>query len=135
NSPGLKGFVSPIQFQELVEELPRLSFVRSSSSREDFVLHDEMRRLVNTYCWKANDPNGRIRQELSRLAMNYYNELIEREKNEEKRRSYVVEKLFHELFLDVETGFQSFEEHFSNAIDYSLRTFARALLQELQKFG
>ena len=42
--------------------------------------------------------------------------------------------LFHELFLDVEAGFQSFEQHFNYAIDLSSRAFARALLQELQKF-
>jgi tetratricopeptide (TPR) repeat protein len=134
NQPGLKELVPETQYWELVKELPTLSFVRSSGSGEDFVLHDEMRRLVNKYCWETHDQDGRIRRELSKLAVNYYTELIEREENEEKRRSYIVEKLFHELFLAIETGFQSFEQHFNYAIDFSLRAFARALLQELQKF-
>src|SRR6266568_1144757 len=103
NWPGLKGLVPEIHYQELVKELPTLSFVRSSGSGEGFVLHDEMRRLVNKYCWEANDPGGRIRCELSKLAVNYYAELIDREGNAEQRQSYIVEKLFHELFLDVET--------------------------------
>jgi tetratricopeptide (TPR) repeat protein len=134
NWPGLKGLVPEMQYWELVKELPALSFVRTSGSGEDFVLHDEMRRLVNKYCWETNDLDGRIRCELSNLAVNYYTELIDREENEEQRQSYVVEKLFHELFLDLDTGFQSFERHFNYAIDFSLRAFARALLQELQKF-
>jgi tetratricopeptide (TPR) repeat protein len=134
NWPGLKGLVPEIQFRELVKELPTLSFVRSSDSGEDFVLHDEMRRLVNKYCWEIHDQDGRIRRELSKLAVNHYNELIVREENEEQRLSYIVEKLFHELYLDVGAGFQSFEKHFNYAIDFSLRAFARALLQELQKF-
>src|SRR5437588_7525262 len=134
NWPGLKGLVPEMQYQELVKELPTLSFVRSAGSSEDFVLHDEMRRLVNKYCWETLDQGGRLRRELSGLAVSYYTELIDHETSEEKRRSYIVEKLFHELFLDVEAGFPSFEQHFSYALHFSLRAFARALLQELQKF-
>ena len=132
--PGLQGLVSYPQYQELVEELPKLSFVRSSGSGGNFVLHDEMRRLVNMYCWEKQDQDKRIRCELSALAINHYTELIDQEENEGKRQSYIVEKLYHELFLDIETGFQSFKRHFSHAITFSLRAFARILLQELQKF-
>jgi tetratricopeptide (TPR) repeat protein len=134
NWPGLRGLVPGMQYRELVKELPTLSFVRRSGSGEDFVLHDEMRRLVNKYCWEIHDQDGRIRRELSKLAVNHYTELIDREANEEQRHSYIVEMLFHELYLDVEEGFQSFEKHFNYAIEFSLRAFARALLQELQKF-
>jgi tetratricopeptide (TPR) repeat protein len=130
--PGLQGIVPEMQYHELTKELPKLSFVRSSG--DDFVLHDEMRRLVNHYCWETNDQDGRIRRELSELALNYYTELIDRVENQKKRQSYIVEKLFHELFIDIKTGFQSFEQHFKYAIELSLRDFARALLQELQKF-
>ena len=135
NWPGLSGLVPAMQYRELLEELPTLSFVRSAGSGEDFVLHDEMRRLVNQYCWEMQDRDRRIRSELSKLAVEYYSELIEQEENAEQRQSYIVEKLFHELFLDVEAGFQSFEQQFNRAIDLSLRAFARALLQELQKFA
>jgi tetratricopeptide (TPR) repeat protein len=134
NWPGLRGLVSYPQFQELVEELPRLSFVRRADTDEKFVLHDEMRRLVNTYCWEKQDSDKRIRRELSKLAISHYDELLNREEDEEKRQSYIVEKLYHELFLDNNTGFQSFESHFNHAIDRLLRAFARILLQELQKF-
>jgi tetratricopeptide (TPR) repeat protein len=132
--PGLKDYLPEIQYSELVSELPTLSFVRSTGDGQVFVLHDEMRRLVNKYCWELQDSDGRIRRELSLLATGYYSELIAQEEDEEKRQSYIVEKLFHDLFLDVEVGFHSFEQQLDYALRFSLRTFARALFQELQKF-
>src|SRR5579859_451502 len=63
--PGLQGLVPEIHYQELAERLVTLSFVRRSGSGEDFVLHDEMRRLVNQYCWRIQDGSGRLRRELS----------------------------------------------------------------------
>ncbi len=134
NWPGLRGLVPEIEYQDLVIALPTLSFVRSTEDGEVFVLHDEMRRLINKYCWEVHDQDGRIRRELSMLAVDYYTMLIAKEEDEEKRQSYIVEKLFHELFLDVEAGFQSFERHLNDALKLSPRTFARALFQELQKF-
>lgn len=136
NWPGLKEFVPEINYQKLVQELVLLSFVRrfGFDSSNDFVLHDEMRRLVNLYCWQRQDPQGEIRRELSLMAIHYYQELIDQESNEEKQQSYIVERLYHELFLDSEDGFQSFEQHFNHALEFSLRTFARALFQELHDF-
>lgn len=133
--PGLKEIISATEYDELMQMLPMLSFVRSSDSRKEFVLHDEMRRLINKYCWRAIDePDAPIRQELSRMASNYYNALIAKEGNQEQQQSYIVERLFHELFLNKDTGFLSFKEHFDVAIRQSLRSFARALFQELQRF-
>lgn len=133
-SPGLESRIPANRhYQELARELLTLSFVRHAGSG-DFVLHDEMRRLVNQHCWHVHDQDGRMRRELSRLAIDYYTKLIQHETDEEKRRSYIVEKLFHELFFDRANGFQSFEQHFNQAIDFSQGAFARALFQELQKF-
>lgn len=133
-SPELKRRIpAGMRYSELAQSLLALSFVRHAAS-DDFVLHDEMRRLVNQHCWLVQDEGGRTRSELSRQAIDYYNALIEHEADEEKYHSYIVEKLFHELFVDSERGFQSFERHFNRAIEFSQRAFARALLQELQKF-
>ena len=134
NWPGLEAFVAKTDYEELAKKLSALSFVRRSASGDDFVLHDEMRRLVNSYCWKSLDPQERLRHELSQLAISYYTDLINQEGNQDEKQSYIVERLFHELFFDIERGFQSFTSHFNHAIDFSLRTFARALFQELLKF-
>jgi len=138
--PGLNDYLSGITYQQIAQELPTFSFVRSfvadnaPVTTHEFVLHDEMRQLVRKYCWEAQDPDGRIRRELSRLAIRYYSQLIAQVQNEEKRHSYIVERLFHELFLNKETGFQSFEQYLNEALTLSQRSFARALLQEVEKF-
>jgi tetratricopeptide (TPR) repeat protein len=134
NRPGLQGLVPEMLYQELLTALPTLSFVRRSTYSDDFVLHDEMRRLVNRYCWEKQDPDQRIRRELSVLAVEYYTELLVAEQKEEVRQSYIAETLFHKLFINVEEGIRYFELYFNNAVTLSLRSFARTLFQELQKF-
>lgn len=141
NWPGLKGHLPKMRYQEVAQELQQLPFVRTGfpgaggvSDYRVFVLHDEMRRLLNQYCIKANDPLGTIRRELSFLAVNRYTRLIAHEENDELNRSYMVERLFHELFLNIEEGFQAFARHFEHALDFSFRAFARALLHELEPF-
>jgi tetratricopeptide (TPR) repeat protein len=132
--PGLQDIAPELQYQDLVRELSSLSFIRHSSTSERLELHDEMRRLVNTYCWQTQDEDRRMRRELSKLALIYYNQLIAQEKNEETRQSYIVERFFHELFLDRDNGFDSFTQHFNHALNFSLHATARALVEELAKF-
>jgi tetratricopeptide (TPR) repeat protein len=132
--PGLKGLVPEMMYQELITALPQLSFVRRSTYSDDFVLHDEMRRLVNRYCWEKQDPDQRIRRDLSLLAVEYYMALLAQEQEEEVRQSYIAETLFHKLFIDVTEGIQYFAEYFYGAVELSLRSFARTLFQELHKF-
>ncbi|GHO92587.1 hypothetical protein KSF_026350 [Reticulibacter mediterranei] len=132
--PGLKGLVPEMMYQELITALPQLSFVRRSTYSDDFVLHDEMRRLVNRYCWEKQDPDQRIRRDLSLLAVEYYIGLLEKEQEEEVRQSYIAETLFHKLFIDVTDGILYFESFFNEAVRLSLRSFARTLFQELRKF-
>jgi tetratricopeptide (TPR) repeat protein len=134
NTAGLEGLVPEMQYQELQEALPQLSFVRRSTSSDDFVLHDEMRRLVNRYCWEKQDPDAYIRSELSVLAVKYYTQLLMEEQQEDLHQSYIAEMLFHKLFLDIDDGFGYFKEHFEQASTLLLLPFARALLQEVQAF-
>ena len=46
NSPGLEDYILQVEYQELLIRLPTLSYVRHSGSSANFVLHDEMRRLL-----------------------------------------------------------------------------------------
>jgi tetratricopeptide (TPR) repeat protein len=132
--PALKTFLPEITYQQLLETLPTLSFIRRSGSSDDFVLHDEMHRLVNKYCWERQDTDGRIRRELSEVAIDYYTTKLAHIKDEEMRQSYIVEMLFHKLVTNQDEGFRYFEQHFTRAVDLSMRAFARSLLQEAQKF-
>lgn len=135
NRPGLKGLVPEMEYQELLEAIPRLSFVRRSTYSDDFVLHDEMRRLVNKYCWEKQDPDERIRRDLSMLAVEYYTALIADEEREEVRQSYIAETLFHQLFINIDEGLRYFEQYFDRSLASSRLAFARALFQELHKFA
>ena len=132
--PALRGRLPEIEYRQLVESLPTLSFVRPSGSSDNFVLHDEMRRLVTKHCWNQQDVDGRMRRELSVVAIGYYETHLAHEVDEHQRHSYTVEMLFHKLVVDPNEGYHFFEQHFNRAIDLSMRAFARSLLQEAKKF-
>ena len=134
STPELDKYVPKEDYQELIEQLPTLSFIRHSGTSKDFVLHDEMRRLVNKYCWDKQDPEEDLRRDLSKIAVNYYEQLLIKEQHEGMRQSYVVEILFHHLVINKDRGFQFFEEHFKQAMQFSSRAFARSMFQEVQKF-
>jgi len=130
----LKDLVQDISHQNLMARLPTLSFVRGSGTGDDLVLHDEMRRLVTKYCWKIHDPDQIYRKEISRCIISHNKVEIEQSPSESLRQAYVVETLYHTLFLDVNAGLQYFDQHFERALLISKNTFARVLLQETRHF-
>jgi tetratricopeptide (TPR) repeat protein len=130
----LKDLVQDISYQNLMTRLPTLSFVRGSGTGNDLVLHDEMRRLVKEYCWRVHDPDEIYRKEISRCIISHNKEEMERSQSESLRQAYVVETLYHTLFLDVDAGLKYFNQHFERALRLSKHTFARVLLQETRQF-
>lgn len=123
-----------IQGDEWLETLLKLSFVRRPGSGNDFVLHDEMAHLVTQYWWDTQDLDWRYRHDVSRGTINYYQQQIAQEQNEQIRQVHMVEMLYHMLVLDVSDGLRYFEQQFNRAIDIWRTAFARSLLQETQKF-
>src|SRR2546428_5551916 len=123
-----------IKHQELLEELPTLSFVRRAGSGDDFVLHDEMRNLVTRNWWDVQDIDRRYRCDVSRGTVSYYEQEIARVQKEQVHQVYVVEMLYHKLYLDVEDGLRFFDRHFIRAISLWLTAYARSLLQETQNY-
>ncbi len=82
----LRGLVSEEDDpQKLLTTISHLSFVRHSTSGEDFVLHDEMRPLVNKYCWAVLDPYKELRQEVSRRVIEYYENILTQEYSSDPR--------------------------------------------------
>lgn len=120
----------------LKQQLLALSFVRRPSTKsDDFVLHDEMCPLITRYCWEKLDPDQRSRKEISRHAITYYKEkLAPADLSEQLRQAYTVEMLHHQLFVDIDSGYEFFKQNFSKAILLWLSSFARSLLQETKKF-
>ncbi|GHO96554.1 hypothetical protein KSF_066020 [Reticulibacter mediterranei] len=119
---------------ELASQLAQLSFIRRAANSDDFVLHDEMRRLITIYCWEPLDPDHRFRKELSRSVMNYYVRETEREVHGPTRQIYIIGILYHRLFLDVDDGLRYYQQYFRQALHLQQISFARLLLLEVHKF-
>lgn len=138
----LRGLLQGIDTAELARQLRMLSFVRCPDSGDDFVLHDEMRPMVTSYYWDENDRDEGTRKQLSRCAIRYYERELRRLQeepaqsiqSEQRRQAYIVELLYHKLYVDLESGYAYFTEHFSWAVELILSSFSRALLHEAQQF-
>ena len=130
----LKDVVQEDSLQYLVEILPTLSFVRGSVSSSTFVLHDEMRRLVTRYVWVLQDTDQTYRKEISRCVIGYYEEQIAHTQSEQERQAYVIEKLYHQFFVNLDEGLYAFQQHFQRAIRLWSSPFGHLLLLEAQKF-
>jgi tetratricopeptide (TPR) repeat protein len=118
---------------KLLAILPTLSFVRYPGYGSDFVLHDEMRRLVVKYCWDIQDPDQDVRKEISRHMVSYY-ELEMVETLNKQRQEYIIEMLYHRLYVNLDDGLNYFDSNFDQALTFSKTAFARLMLQEAQKF-
>ncbi len=136
-SMDIKNLMQDVHLSQLERELLNLSFVRSTGLGKDFVLHDEMRRLVMQHSWpKAVGVDARRYQiALSQAMVSYYENELERVTDIQLRQNYLIETLYHKLFLNVDVGFKYFERHFYWAIPLLQTAFARSLLKEVQKFA
>jgi len=126
--------VELISSERLSRTLPELSFVRRSGSGDDFVLHDEMRRLVTRYCWEILDTGQRFRKDISRSVVSYYEQAMSHTSSEQRRQGYIIEMLYHRLFMNLNDGLAYFQQQFQGSISLFKTAFARLLLQEVQKF-
>jgi tetratricopeptide (TPR) repeat protein len=124
-----------IDYPHLVRQLPELSFVRRSSSGDDFVLHDEMRRLVSRYCWEIQDSDRGIRQEISRSLIAYGNQQRAQQAGEQELQLFTMMELYHTLFLNLVEGLAYFQQRFRSAVQVWHSAFARSLLQEVRLFA
>ncbi len=127
--------VRSISPENLSKLLPKLSFVRQAGLGDDFVLHDEMRRLVTKYCWEPQDTDMRFRKDISRSVISYYEQAMAHQLSEQERQGYIVEMLYHQLFVDLDDGLRYFLEQFQITLRFSQTALGRLLLQEIQKFS
>jgi hypothetical protein len=120
---------------QLLPTLWSLSFVRPSLTGQDFVLHDEMRRLIITYIWPKHDPETfHVRKALSQSIIQYYEKVITQTSSHQQQQIYILEKLYHQFFSSLDDGLYEFQQHFQRAIRLWNSPFAHLLLLEAQKF-
>jgi len=132
----MKELLQDVDLEELERKLLGLSFVRVSGHADTLALHDEMRRLVNLYNWKAlEQPTESFRRELSRVILGYYERELAAAAGEQVRQSYIVEMLYHKLFMRSSDSFAFFSQHFARAIGLWQSAFARALLDDVRRSG
>ena len=134
--PSMKDIVLDVSSQELMEMLPELSFVRGAGAGNALVLHDEMRRLVTLYCWTPQDPDRLYRKEISRCIISNYEKILQNPDSKQglEYQLYLIEMLYHRLFLDVNDGLKYFNTQFGEARNISDAALARNLYQEVLPF-
>jgi tetratricopeptide (TPR) repeat protein len=125
---------SDIEYQTSLATLPQLSFVRHSSDSDEFVLHDEMRRLVIKYCWDVQDPDQRFRKAISQRIISYNEQRLASATNEQEKQAYIIEILYHSLFINLTDNLAYFQKQFDQALILGKSSFARLLYQEVQNF-
>jgi tetratricopeptide (TPR) repeat protein len=136
HSIDIKELIQDVNLEELEKKLLGLSFVRVSEHADNLALHDEMRRLVNLYNWRAlEQPTEGFRRELSRVITGYYEQELALSLSEQLRQSYTVEMLYHKLFMHSADSFAFFKRHFDRAIGLWQSAFARVLLDEIKRSG
>jgi tetratricopeptide (TPR) repeat protein len=134
HSIDIKELIQDIDLEVLEQKLLKLSFVRISGSSDNLALHDEMRRLVNLYNWNIlEQPTKGLRRELSKIIISYYEQEITSQADQQLRQSYIVEMLYHKLFIQSDDSFTFFREHFDRAIKLWQSAFARILLGEIKQ--
>ncbi len=133
----LMNMQSPIEnldTKNLWKKVLELSFVRRSQYGIDVTLHDEMRQLVTKYNWPLHEQQGPFRQELSNSIVAYYDNKMKEEYNEQRKQIYIIERLYHLLYVDIDDGLADFQQYFQQSIRLWDSPFAHHLLVEAQKF-
>jgi tetratricopeptide (TPR) repeat protein len=140
--------MSEAEVTSLTERLGRYSFVKYREPGPDFngscLLHDEMRDLVQSYCWPDYDLSGANRKALTRLALEYYEQVLRQQGGEATSqgrrraedpslRNYQVEWIYYQLQLDLEEGLQLMDPLFRDAAQQRDMAFCQQILDELKR--
>ena len=149
-------------FENATDEKTKYTFVKTFPNDDYVMLHDEMRRMINTYIWPEIDPEDVRRREYSRLVVTYLQDEIQEitEKIEiHKKALFRAEKkeravlkislkigeldqqlwlcreqlLEHTLMTNTEQGVQLFSELFDEAARTHRVSFRQKLFTILQQ--
>ena len=141
--------IIPEEAEKLIERLSRFSFIKYRKPTPGFpgscLLHDEMRELLKRYAWPEFAQSGRVRKELIRDALTYYEQKIigaeergvlegQRPPQERETAYLLAEWLFYKMSVDLEQGFQASERLFRPAIHYLDLAYCDLLNEEVGRF-
>ena len=109
---------------EILEGLRRFSFVRIAEPGADFSLHDEVRFLVGKYM----DVQSWFKERLYSRAVAYYDNKLEPSLSSREAQLARLERMHYQFLLDLQTGFQYWEQVFEEALELYDIDYCRALL-------
>jgi len=134
-TPDIFGYLTDISIEKskeiLLEKLKPLSFIKYKEE-DTVLLHDEMRDLVVRYWWKKQDARQIIRKDIAENLVEYYNKLLSAELSETEQAVYYAEKLYYQLYTDLEKGFDFFVSQFDESLQEYRIYFCDLLIQEIQ---
>jgi tetratricopeptide (TPR) repeat protein len=128
DQPILRAVMAQEDVREVYNELRRFPFVRTRA--EGLALHDAVREIM--------DENLRVQdaerhRELHERAAAYFEKRLEKATGEEAER-LGLERLYHRIRADEETGIQLFQEMAEELVRYRLLNRLRALLNDVNTY-
>lgn len=128
DQPILRAVMQRDDVRDLYNELRRFPFVRTRA--EGLALHDAVRDII--------DENLRVQdaerhRELHERAAAYFEARLEKARGEEAER-LGLERLYHRIRADEETGIQLFQEMAEELVRYRMVNRLRALLNDVNTY-
>jgi tetratricopeptide (TPR) repeat protein len=128
DQPILRAVMAQEDVRDVYNELRRFPFVRTRA--EGLALHDAVREIM--------DENLRVQdaerhRELHERAAAYFEKRLEKATGEEAER-LGLERLYHRIRADEETGIQLFQEMAEELVRYRLVNRLRALLNDVNTY-
>jgi ATP/maltotriose-dependent transcriptional regulator MalT len=128
DQPILRAVMAQEDVRDAYNELRRFPFVRTRA--EGLALHDAVREIM--------DENLRVQdaerhRELHERAAAYFEKRLEKATGEEAER-LGLERLYHRIRADEETGIQLFQEMAEELVRYRLVNRLRALLNDVNTY-
>lgn len=136
---------TPIKYAEIalerMEQVPSIFFVKEREgglSNEGYLqLHDEVRDRVLAILWEGLDPRREERTELAQKAIKVYDQIIQEahQQGENRLREELrVEQLYYRLRVDLQKGYDQFEDDFERNIENQNWGICQLLLNEISEY-
>lgn len=128
DQPILRAILNNEDVRDVYNELRRFPFVRTRV--EGLVLHDSVREMMDENL-RVQDPDRHA--ELHERAALYFEKRLERVTGEETER-LGLERLFHRICVDEETGIKLFQEMAENLTYYRFIGNLRTLINDVNSY-
>lgn len=128
DQPILRAVMKQDDVRDVYDELRRFPFVRTRV--EGLALHDSVRDLIDEKL-RVHDVERHC--ELHERAAAYFEKRLEKATGEEAER-FTLERLYHRIRADEETGIQLFQEMAEELARYRLVNRLRALLNDVNTY-